>query len=325
MNKFEELYLQIINEQKCPVTFTPEPLLDYIREKCYFSNGEKLSFTINQLLQYCDDVNKPLFSQLVKNLKHTNDYAMLIIYFNNIKDLDDICLNYGYQNPPQLNKPNFSLKEVHKQIKQFFLNPNATGCNFNSIDTNPQLGCVIGLNGKNIKSIRDFEKVLDHQLNHYFQKMNIKFNKADNIDNVVDFKSKKIIDKINEFYGLNLQYKPSFYNDIKYHLFDYNQFRSMCADVFHQIIRYNQNHTKELNYNEFINDIKNCNYKNYDIKLQDYILFGWICLQINEERWITLVTGVREAFKVKRNIFEKFFIRGKDIFRNLILKLKNNE
>lgn len=321
MSKFEKLYKQILNEQSCPVTFTPEPLLDYIREKCYLSNGQKIFFTIKQLLEYCDDINKPLFSLLVKNLKSNNDYAILIIYFNKIEDIDEIINTHGYFNIHQ-NYPTFSMKKVWEQFKRYFKVTNKSGANFNSIDVCPQLGCVIGLNGINIKTYRDFEKNLDHQLNHYFQKMNIKFDKAQYIDNVIDNKTKIIEDKLKLFYGLEFS-KDSFIDDLKYHLFNFDQFRSMCADVFHQLIRYNENHIKEIEFQKFINDIKQCNYKDYPIKLQECILFSWICLQINKERWNALIIGLRSAFEVKRNIFQKFYIKGRDIFRNIYLKNKS--
>ena len=45
MDKFKELYLSILNEEVSPTTFTPEELLNDIRNKCFFSSGEYIVYS----------------------------------------------------------------------------------------------------------------------------------------------------------------------------------------------------------------------------------------------------------------------------------------
>lgn len=289
LTKFNELYFKILTEEVSPTTFTPVELLDDIRRSCFYSSGTIVYYTLDELKDYLDERNKPLFSQLIKHLKYTDDYAILILYFTDINQIDELMTKVGYLHPHS-HIPNFSLNIVHKQIKDFFLNTNKFGVHFNSIDVKPELGCVIGINGAKIKSGREFEKQFDHELNHYFEQMNIHFNYETSVDNIENTNNKNIINKINEFYGIDVSQKTTFINDLKYHLFNHDEFRSMCANVFHEILNYNETHFKQLDFHTFINDILTCNYQHYsNIHLQEMILFCWINKQLSENRWNILL------------------------------------
>lgn len=319
MSEFEKLYLKILLEEVSSVTFTPNDLLDDIRKKCFYSHGEVIYYTLDELNEFKDDKNKPLFSLLLKNLKNKHDYSILIVYFTSLNQIDELMESIGYTNP-HMNYPNFSLKQVHKQFKKFFNINNKSGVNFNSIDICPELGCVIGINGEKIHSIRDFEKEVDHELNHYFEKMNIVYQ----LDNYVDFVSSStdsdILNKLEEFYGIDIKRKSNYIADLLYHLFNYQEFRSMCANVFHEILNYNETHIKELQFSFLLNDIKNCNYEKYSkIEFQEAILFSWICFKLSESRWDILLEGIKEALSIKKNIFEKFCIRGKNLIRKFFI------
>lgn len=323
MKKLIDIYLNILNEQKSPTTFTPEQLLNDILNKCYFYSEQYLIYTFDQLKIFNDIKNKPLFNLLIKNINHKLDYSIIIIYYNDYKEFKKLISKFNYINPlTRFNQNPVKIETIFNNIEQYLEKTNKSGVNFNSIDYCPELGCIIGLNGKLIKSQRDFFKVLDHQINHYFEGLNLHFNLINsntkiNIHNNYD----DIFKVLKEYYGNIFQQKDTFIQDLKYHLFDSKEFRSMCADVFHQILRYNQKHLKQLNFNKFIEDILNCNYKKYSIELQDYIIFCWICNKISISRWNILLEGIKEAISIKKNIFQKFFIKGKDWFRNLILKI----
>jgi hypothetical protein len=230
--------------------------------------------------------------------------------------------NFGYLNP-HINYPNFSLDIVYKQVKQYFNDTDKVAVKFNSIDICPQLGCVIGINGSKINGGREFEKELDHELNHYFEKMNIHFDLTKYIDKIEDTSYKNIINTIEEFYHINFCKKTSFIRDLKYHLFNFNEFRSMSANVFHEILQYNETHLRQLDFHIFLTDIKNCDYHKYtDINMQETILFCWLTKQLSENRWNLLLTGIKDAIKIRKNIFQKFLIQSKDILRKVILKIK---
>lgn len=315
--KFQKIYLKILNEQVSPTTFTPEELLNDIKQKCFYSDGEWILYTLKDLNAFCDDKNKPLFSILVKNLQHKYDYAMIIIYFSSIEKLNEICNTYGYFNPHKEYK-NFSMKIVYEQLKKYFKNTDKSGCHFNSIDVCPQLGCIIGLNGEKIKSNRDFDKELDHEINHYFEGLNIKYNLISHVK--TENLNFEIYNKLNEFYKIDFSKKSSLINDIKYHLFNYKEFRSMSANVFHEILRYNENHFNQLEYHQFITDILNCNYKKYkNLDLQEMIIFCWLCNKLSISRWQILLTGIKSAIQIKKNIFQKFLIIGKDFLRKIFV------
>lgn len=319
-DNFEEIYLQILNEEVSPTTFTPIELLSDIRDRCFYSHGVVIYYTIEELKDFSDDKNKPLFSLMLHKMKYNDDYAMLIIYFTSMDQLEPLMTTVGYAHP-HMHYPQFSLNKVYTALKTFFKDSFKTGCHFNSIDTNPELGCVIALNGKNIHSNREFERELDHELNHYFEQMNIHYNLADYPDNIVDIKNEKILNKLEEFYHDEFRQKPSYIADLKTHLFNYNEFRSMSANVFHNILKYNETHLKQLQFSEFLGDIANCNYIKYkEVYLQETILFCWICKQISADRWSILTEGIKEAISIKKNIFQKFWIAGKDLLRRFLIK-----
>lgn len=323
MNKFEEIYLKILNEESSPTTFTPEELLDDIRKRCFFSHGEIIYYTMDELKSFCDDKNKPLFSLLLKHMKYNDDYAILIVYFTSLKQIDSLMTEVGYMHP-HMHHPFFSLNKVHKQFKEFFKITDKSGVNFNSIDVNPSLGCVIGINGSKINSARDFEKEFDHELNHYFEQLNIHYDFEKYPDNIIDINSKNILNKLQQFYNINFANKENYIKDLKTHLFDYKEFRSMSANVFHEVLKYNETHLKELEFHSFLTDISNCNYQKYkEISLQEMILFCWVCKQISGSRWNILIDGIKEAISIKKNIFQKFFIKSKDLIRNFMLKGNN--
>jgi hypothetical protein len=316
MNTFKELYLNILTEETSPTTFTPIELLDDIRKKCFFSTGEYIVYSANELLSFCDDINKPLFSKLVKRLKHKGDYSLIVVYFKDIAHIHEIFSTVGYLNPFQAFKQ-FSMEKVETQLINFFKQSNKAGANFNSIDVCPELGCVIALNGSLIKTNRDFEKQLDHELNHYFEKLQLKFNKINSIQTATP--NEKVLNEISKFYGIDVSKKSSFLTDLKYHLFDESEFRSMSANVFHDILNYNETHLKQLNFHEFMTDVNNCNYGKYsDISLQESILFAWICKQLSENRFSIIVEGILAAIKIKKNIFQKALIKSKNFLRSLL-------
>jgi hypothetical protein len=73
----------------------------------------------------------------------------------------------------------------------------------------------------------------------------------------------------------------------------------------------------------FLTDIKNCDYHKYtDINMQETILFCWLTKQLSENRWNLLLVGIKDAIKIRKNIFQKFLIQSKDILRKVILKIK---
>lgn len=74
MNIFEKVYLDILNEEKSPTTFTPDALLDNIRGKCFYSSGDFIFYTINDLKEFADNDNKNLFKVFVNNLTDKNDF-----------------------------------------------------------------------------------------------------------------------------------------------------------------------------------------------------------------------------------------------------------
>lgn len=323
MNEFEQVYLNILKEEKSPTTFTPESLLNDIRDRCFYSFGDFIFYTVEDLKQFADNDNKELFNIFVNNLTDKNDFGMLIIYFTSLNKLDDVLNLHGYFEPHSSSRKcpkNFKMKIVYNQIKNYFQRTKKTAGNFNSIDICPELGCVIAINGGKISSYRDFEKELDHEINHYFEKMNIHYDLKENVDNIVDVKNKIILYKLEEFYHINFSEKESYIDDLKYHLFNYDEFRSMSANVFHEILKYNEQHLKQLEFNTFIKDIENLNYINYSEQLQEIMLFCWVSKQISSSRWNILIKGIKEAISIKKNIFQKFFIKGRDIFRNLIFK-----
>lgn len=264
MIDFEQIYLNILNEQSSPTSFTPEELLYSIRDSIYYSHGRYSFYTVEDLKKFSNDSNKELFKVLVKHMNDRNDFGMMLIYFESIDDIEEIILKSGYSYPPMPFKSipkNFSMKVVFNELKNFFNNSNKRGANFNSIDVCPRLGCIIAINGLQLSSNRDFEQVLDHEINHYFEGMNPHFNLTKNVDEIEDTKDHEILKVLNDFYKLDFSKKDTFIQDIKTHFFNHIEFRSMSANVFHEILRYNESHLKQLNYDEFVDDIIKCNYK----------------------------------------------------------------
>ena len=324
MNELEKIYLDILNEQSSPTSFTPEELLYDIRKNIFFSRGSYCFYTVEDLENFADETNKELFKVLVNHMKDRNDFGMMLIYFMSVDDIEEIILKSGHSYPPMPYKnvpKNFSMNAAFNQLKKYFNDKDTNGANFNSIDVCPELGCIIAINGAQLSSNRDFEQVLDHEINHYFEGLNVHFNLADNVDNIVDAKDHEIIDKLEKFYNMDFSSKDGFVQDIKTHFFNYVEFRSMSANVFHEILRYNETHLTQLDYDDLIDDIVECNYGKYERPLSEYILFCWICRKMSSSRWEILLKGIKAACEIKKNIFQKFFIKGKDIFRNMLMKL----
>ena len=325
MTELEQTYLNILNEECSPTSFTPEELLYSIRDSIFYSSGNYAFYTIEDLESFSDDKNKKLFSILLRQMKHKNDFGMMFIYFQSVDDIEEIILKSGYSYPPMpySDVPEIlPMKKVYEKLKDFFKDSSNRGANFNSIDMCPELGCLIAVNGAQVSTNRDFEQVLDHELNHYFEKMNIHYKLAEDVDKIIDVKDKRILEVLEKFYKREFSENISFIRSLKTHFFNYNEFRSISANVFHEILRYNETHLKQLDYDEFTDDIIQCNYKKYKGMLAEYVIFCWICKQISLSRWDIILTGIKAACEVKKNIFQKFFIKGKDLFRNLVMKIK---
>lgn len=316
MTKLEQIYLDILTEQSSPTTFTSEELLYDAAKECFFSTGEFMVYDIEDINSFCDDANKPLFSKLVKNLKFNDDYAIIIAYFLKYDDIEYVFSKNRYMKPHH--HYGFSLDKVKSEFKSFFSDQRNTAGNFNSIDVCPELGCIIGLNGAKIKTNCDFEKELDHELNHYFEGMNVHYGNADMLEKIE--LNDVIVDELFKFYGVSFN-KKTFINDLKRHLFSQEEFRSMSANVFHEILRYNETHFKQLEVDEVINDITSRNWRRYeDRRLQEILMFCWVCSQLSSSRWSILLDGMEEACRIKKNIFQKFYIAGKGWFRSIVMK-----
>lgn len=314
---FLEAYLKILNEQSSPTTFTPEELLYDAVKECYYSTGEIVIYTIDQIEAFCDSANKPLFSRLAKSLKHTEDYVIVIVYF---PDVDSVVFIFSKERlllPGHHYGVDYS--KFKEAFKKFFEDDRNVAANFNSIDVMPELGCVIGLNGSKIKSNRDFEKELDHELNHYFEQMNVHFNEAVFPDKIA--LNQYVVDEICRFYGVALN-KKSFIEDLKKHLFDEEEFRSISANVFHEILRHNETHLKDICTTEIVSSIESKNWSKYSRHLQEMLLFCWVCRELSNSRWLILLNGIEAACSHKKNIFQKSYIAGKDILRRIVVKAK---
>lgn len=315
---FLEAYLQILNEEKSPTTFTPEELLNDAVRECFYSTGEFVVYKIDQILGFCDDENKPLFSKLAKNLRYDDDYAMIIVYFPDPSKIDYIFSSHRYMLPHH--HYGFSMDSVKEAFKKFFADERHIAANFNSIDACPELGCIIGLNGDKLKTRRDFEKELDREINHYFEQMKIHFKDARRSEPIE--LNEDVINELVDFYGISIE-KKSFINDLKTHLFHEDEFRSMSVNVFHEILRHNEMHLKQLSADEVFDAIKSRQWRRFDdVRFQEALLFAWVCRSLSSSRWMILRDGIIEACSVKKNIFQKFFIKGRDKLREMILRLK---
>ena len=102
---FEKIYLNILKEEVAPNSFTPEPLLNDIVNKCFWNfnhNGILQIYTLEKIVNISGNQlkNKQKFLYALKHVKIKSDFAINIIYLknNNIQTYNQILENYkeGY-------------------------------------------------------------------------------------------------------------------------------------------------------------------------------------------------------------------------------------
>lgn len=336
---FEEIYLNILNEEVAKDYFTPEPLLNDIVDKCFwnYSNiGMFESYPLEKIIRISDQVlkNKQKFNYALNNVKTNRDFAINIIY---LKQISISAINQLSKSiPPEFfqqsvnseytdqlfNIIKFALSTIKHNIDSFKL---SKGNNFNNIEASPRSGCCIFINGELVKTHNQIEALVDHQLNHYFTKMGF-FEGYKNVNyNIPSInETPKLSVLLNKYYHFNNDKNYEF--NIKLHLYNDREFYSMCATVFHtllnQITKFNNKLTEEsflnmINYN-FINQSDFLNNKILNHDLREAVIFCYVNKELSSDRFEIIKRGIHTAFGIKKNIFQKFYIKTRDLIRNLI-------
>ena len=340
---FQKIYLQILNEEVAPNSFTPESLLNDIVNKCFWNFSQygiyeiyplqKIIRISNQQLK-----NKQKFLYALNHVLNQKDFAINIIYLKNnnketyLKILEEYSKGYIYADSTKIKQENIllSINSTLNYLNNNFFNTNIKAINLNSFPNKPKDGCLIVINGQLVKTHRDFESVFDHQLNHYFDKIGFfeGYNKDINYNLQKIIENNKINTLLNKYYKFNND--KNYQHNIKLHLYNDSEFYSMCATVFHTLLKeiqkFNCNLTEQkflnmLNYN-FINQDKFINQILLNHDLREAIIFCFVNKQLAPDRFNIIKRGINTVFKIKKNIFQKFFIKTRDLIRNIICEEK---
>ena len=317
-SKFDSIYFKVIDESKAPMTFTPESLLKEAVKLCFWHSedfGAYHLFTLDEIVSICkDDLPfKDKFARCLQSIEDKNDFAILLFYFKDRSMIEKILLSHGYIHPE--NKRLFSNKEAFSQIQRFFADGSKKAANFNSIDVDPSLGCIIGINGSMVSTWLEFEKELDHGLSHYFEGFGKKCGAIRDLSNDM-LKRSDAARFLQQYYGA---YDPVKIEDVRAHFFDDVEFRSMCANVYHDIIMHNYSLIgKKIDASTFIRLATTLDLDHCPEDLKDSVIFSWTTLQISKNRWSILRNGIEVACNEKTNIFQRLYRKTADWIRNLL-------
>ena len=324
-SRFDKKYLALQEESKAPASFTPEALLQDAVKKCYWfseKTGAYHIYTLDEILKISQDdlPFKNSFSKCIQKMKHENDFCILLFYFKDPTNIENVLKSYGYVHP--MDERRFSNEVAFKQIQKFFADGVNKAANFNSIDVDPSLGCIIGVNGQKVKDFLEFEKELDHELNHYFEQIGLAFGETEArlADDKIKQKDEEILNVLCRFYGLEKSGSLNVEN-LRKHFFDDLEFRSMCANAYHDIIMFNMSvfaKKDEMTPERFFAWSENPRIDQIPRSLIDSVLFAWTVRKISSNRWNILREGIIKACEDKKNIFQKFWRKSIDWFRNII-------
>ena len=308
MKNYIELYNNII-EQWSKKLYTPKQLLQYLTN--YFVKYNKNNFMLKiSFFEILKIINLTTYRYSKQFLKVINEVQFLKEKYK-IKSLDDfinigICDAYNKNSIQNMigknNSNNFFNKDI---IYNTFKNddfPDAES--FKRHKSEPLdiflSGCKIILNRNsktNFNNYAEVEKLIDHQFNHFFTLLDEQLNDK--------FPS---LEKYNQCNQIAESANFIINTDFIKHMYLKSQFISMCSDTCNNIEIYMLNTLKnklpqqifQLYQHLCTKEIILSNeFLKYSNNMQNSILFGYICKQLDQKRWNFLCQYIKEQLNIK--------------------------